>query len=653
MRVVGLALALGVAPPLVDGAVAARTASGSFGVLQAGTVHATATTTGVPGGERIVLEGRAGGGTTAIRARSVVRGGGARLRWRYPRTTQALHLRIRVVRGTGSRTRTLAASPWRVLWLGGLRRARRLAPVGPGAVISAPVAGRHGDLVLRGTPSVRVGDVVALPSRSATPDGLIVRVVGVRTDGGRTVARVVPARLPDVLPVADLAVAVRATDPPALGGRSRVGALRATPSCDNPFAATIAGRASMSAGLRMHAAWRASTSLERPNVTADIRSDVRTSVDAGISVSGGGSCGFSARALFPAPVVLSRTATSLGPVPIVVTVDGQVVLSGSTSTLGRVASAARGGVRAQVRTVYDGLQATQRGRLTTRLRPHDVAIAASGGAQVGVTPNVEVRVNGLAGPSIDFGTGARTVADIGRAPARPWWTTTAPDELGASFALLALRPDLVEPRTTLQTHDAEIGRASALPGGTSADPGAATPDQLPEGVAAQVTWDSAANVALHAWDADGHHASAAAPRAIPGVTLSSGFVDGIPTARVTGVDPGRPVTLGLCLDDGTEAAARLDVRGAGGTTRHAVVLRGERAAAMVAVAPEGGPASQPVSGWCGLPSGDPVLLGQLTDGILPTARPRFVLRSAEPGGGARGGAVRKTGRVTTGTQEDR
>jgi hypothetical protein len=654
VRVVGLALALGVAPPLVDGAVAARTATGSFGVVQAGTVHATATTSGIPGGERIVLEGRAGGGRSGIRARSVVRRGSAKLQWRYPRRTQALHLRVRVVRGTGSRTRTLAASPWRVLRLGGLRHARRLAPIAQGTVISAPTPGRHGDLVLAGAPSVGTGDVVALPSRPATPDGLLVRVVGVRAADGRTVARVVPARLPDVLPVADLSVVVRATDPPALSGRGRVGALRATPSCDNPFGATIAGRASLSAGLRLEAAWRASTSLERPNVTADIRSDVRAAVDAGIVVSGGGSCAFGSRALFAAPIVLSRTATSIGPVPIVVTVDGQAVLSGATSTLGKVAAAARGGVRAQVHTVYDGLRATQRGRLTSRLRPHDMAVAASGGAQVGVTPNVELRVNGLAGPSLDFGSGTRTTADIGRTPGTPWWTSTAPDALGASFALQALRPDLQEPREELQSHDAEIGHATSPPGGTSASPASTAPTALQDGVTAQVTWDSAAGVELHAWDAEGHHASIDAPRAIPGTTLSTGYVDGVPAARLTGGDPSRPLTIGLCLADGSEATAALDVRATdGGTVRHAVVLRGERAAAMAAVSPEGGPASQPSSGWCGLPSGDPVLLGQLTDGVLPTARPRVVLRPSGSGGDARTAPVRKTARVTSGTQGGR
>ncbi|MEV4423402.1 hypothetical protein AB0L40_26040, partial [Patulibacter sp. NPDC049589] len=368
---------------------------------------------------------------------------------------------------------------------------------------------------------------------------------------------------------------------------------------------------------------------------------------AGIAMSGESRCGFGPKALFAQPLLLSRVSTSIGPVPVTLTVDGQVFLSGSSSTFGHLATAARGDVRGVVRTVYDGLRATRTGRLTTRLRPHDTTVAASGGAQVGLSSTVGVRVFGLAGPDVDLGAGARTISDVARSAGEPWWRTTVPDELGTTFALQAWRADLQEPRVRLAGHEDELARASRPPGGSSVSPPAAAPDPLPDGAVARVRWDSAATVDVHAWDLDGHHASGAAPLAVPGATVRSGYQDGVPTVQLDAADPGRPLTLGLCLADGSEAAVTVDVRaGDGSTVRRTVVLRGRRAGSLAAVSPEGGPAFTPPGDWCGLPTGDPIGLGQLTDGIFSATRARTRVGVND----APEGRVRQTDGVTFSTQ---
>lgn len=646
-RAAGLAVVLAGLPSLTADASAARTASASFGVLGVRTVHATATTSGVPGGERIVLEGRAGGRRSAIRDRSTVRDGVARLRWSFPKGGAALHLRVRVVRGRGRTVRTLASSPWRVLRTGGLRPGRRLADVAAGDVVSAPLPGHRGDLVVRGRPTLAAGDAIALAVGRASPDGLLVRVRSVRRAGSTTVARVAPATLPDVMPVGDLTLAAAAEDPAVVRTASKVAQVTRTLACDGGFPATIAGRASLSTGISLRTAWRASSSLERPNVTADLRADVRASVDAGITTTGEGACVLAGQPMFPAPVRLRRVETSIGPLPVTLTVDGQAVLSGSASALGHIATAARGGTRATVRFGYDGLRPTVRGRLTTRLRPHDTAVEASGGGQAGVTPTVDVRLFGLAGPQVDLGAGLRTTADILRSANEPWWTTTAPAELGATFALKALRADLEAPRARLDGHDDRIAAATRPPGGSSASPVVPAPAPLPDGVRARVVWDSAAEVDPHAWNAAGDHFSERALRAIPGVTLVR--PDGLagPGGDVRDADPARPLTIGICLSSGTEAAVAVDLREPDGTTvRHPFVLRGIGGAALVGVTPGSAAPYAPPTGWCGRADGDPATPGQTTTGVLPAALPRSVFGVS----GAFRAPVRQTEGVTTDTQ---
>lgn len=649
-RAAGLAALLAVAPPLTADAGAARRVSASFGVLGARTVHATATTSGVPGGERVVLEGRRGaGGRSAVRGTGRVRGGVARLRWTFPAGAGALHLRVRVVRGSGSRARTLAASPWRVLRTGDLRRAAPLATVRPGAVVSAPAPGSAGELVLRGGTRLRAGDVVVLPATRATPEGLLVRATGARPGVGSTVVRTVPATLPEVMPVGDLTLAVPAEEPPALRGGPGVGHVLRSLSCASGFPATIAGSASLSAGFRMRLAWRASTSLERPNVTADLRTDVRVAMDAGVGVAGEARCTFDARDLFAAPVRLRRVSTSIGPLPVTLTADGQVALTGEVATNGRLAVAARGGTRGVVRTVYDGTVAKARGALTTRLRPHDPAVTASGGAQVRIAPTFRTRLFGVPGPGVDLGVGVRTSADVLRGAAQPWWTTSALDELGSTFALQALRPDLTEPRVRLYGGTQPLARAPRPAGGSVGLGASRSPDALPPGVRARLRWDSLSVLDVHAWDPAGRHLFFGAGDAIAGARLVRPPGNDTPVVDLEDGGSSAPITVGICQTGGTEANATLDVRAAdGGTVRHALTLRGLRAGALVTATPYGAAATGAAPGWCGRPAGDPTAPGEATTGDPPEVAP------AVPAvGGARAARVRQTGRVTRSTQDDR
>lgn len=617
------------------GAGAARTATASYGVLDGRTVHATALTSGVPGGERVVLDGRQGpAGRVAVRSTTRTRAGEARLRWRFVRGAGALHLRVRVVRGTGPRARTIASSPWRTLRTGALRRAAPLTVLATRDVLAAPPPGTRGRLVLRGAPTLRTGTVVAARDGAATPGGLLARVWSLRRTGGTTVATVVPATIPQVMPVGDLS-AVAAAREPARGGPG-VARLAGPLPCGGPFGATISGEVALAGGFSVRAAWRASTSLERPNVTADLRTDVRARTDAGLAIAGASDCRLPPTELFPRPLRLGTVTTTIGPLPITVAADGGATLEGAATTYGRLTTAGRGDARAAVRVAYDGLESRITGGLRGRTRPHDVDVTASGDAEARVAPTVELRIVGHPGPRIDLASGVRASGEILRASGGPWWTTVAPRTLGATFALGALRDDLADPRVELGSATETIARAAGAAGGTRAREAVRSPEPLPPGTRVRVRWDGAAYVALHAWDEAGRHLSVDAPRAIDGATLTGVPGTDTPGTELHDPDEARPLTLGLCLSRGTEANATVDLRESDGTTtRQELTLRGEGAAALPRVLPAGGTAHLPPSGWCGRPAGDPVTLGELTTGDLPPARPRTAGgrgRDADPGG---------------------
>lgn len=622
-RTAVLATALAVFGPLAADARAARSVSASFGVLGVRTVYATATTTGVPSGERVVLEGRRGAsGRTAVRGAARLRSRTARLRWTYPPGRGALHLRVRVVRGTGARARTLATSAWRTLRTGNMRRGAPLAAVAPGDVERAPLPGRPGELVLRGTPRISAGDAVALPAGTVVPEGLLVLVRSVRRDGGRTVARVRPTTLPQVMPVGELDVSVPVPERTSGTAWVRDGLVQAALPCAGGVAATVTGRLSLAAGLALRAAWRTSTTLARANLTADLRADVRASVDTGLSVAGATTCGAWSRPVFPAPVLLHRISTSIGPLPVTITAVGRATVSGSASTLGPVSTAATGETRGVARVVYDGIEASARGRVGNDLRLRDTSVNASGGAEAGVMPTVDVRMFGLPGPRFDVGTVVRTRADIRRAATEPWWNANIIDELGARFALGALRPDLEDTRVRVAGDERTAARAPGPAGGSAVLRTVPSPVPLPPGVRVRVTGEGDADVDLHAWDAGGRHLSPYAVDAIPGVALVRGDGRTLADEEIRDADPARPLTFGVCLDSGTESAVTVDVRDPDGTTLQRVyTLRGFDAAALVTVSPSGVPPYAPPTGWCGRDAGDPTAPGEVTTGDLPRRQP--------------------------------
>lgn len=612
----------------------AATLTGSYGVLGVRTVHVTPTYSGVSGKRlRIVLETKKPGKHRKIRVRASrpLRSGGGRLRWTYPRGLKQLTVRVRITSQAKKRkgkhkakVRTVVSGPWKTLGLGGIKPGRPLASVGARSVVSAPAPGTPGTLVLTGSQRIKVGDAIALPVTPATPQGLLAKATAVTKLNGQTQVSTEPATLPEIIPVGELELAIPA-DPPATGrAASPFQRLSKALTCTNDRTATAHGEASLSAGLSLKTAWkRTGGFFSIPKLTATFQGDVRATVNAGASISGEATCSMERTPLFVNPIRLATITTSIGPVPVVATVDGQIYLSGDATASGKIETSMTATAGATAGVNYDGNGFKPFGRLDKSLNLLPPTVTASGSVQAALAPAVDVRLYGVAGPQIDFSAGLKAAADINPGPGEPWWKITAPLSLGVQFQLKAWKLDLQSDRFTIWQEEPELARATTPPGGSSITDNGPSPDPLPPGIRTRLVWDSNSDVDLHTWDIGGDHAYFRDLNGIDSGYLDQDVIPGYGPETFQETDPGHTFTFGVCQFNGNQANVTVDVRDPDGQTRRfTVTLRGRKAAALLTVSPNGQPGFIPDDAWCDFSGQDPTQLGQTTTGSFQTARSR-------------------------------
>jgi hypothetical protein len=139
--------------------------------------------------------------------------------------------------------------------------------------------------------------------------------------------------------------------------------LQSALECTNGRSATATGEASVSAGLTLSTKWRMPRRFSLPKLTARFWGNVNATVNAAASISGEAECSMDRQPLFPAPVRLHTFATSIGPVPVVGNVYGQIYLSGSASASGRVEASENATAGASAGVEYDGERFAPFGRL--------------------------------------------------------------------------------------------------------------------------------------------------------------------------------------------------------------------------------------------------------------------------------------------------
>ena len=601
-------------PPAAD---AKARVSAAYGVVGKRTVYATAEVTGAKRRTKVLLETAQGSrkGRKIVRQARKLKRGRAKLHWKYRKRTKRLIVRVRVVRPrAGRKPRTLATGRFKVLRLDGLKRAAPVAAVPSRAVVTAPAPGTPGDLVLRKRSGVNAGDIVAIGFGPATPEGLLAKATKVRRAGSQIVVSTQPATLPEAVPVGELDLALPAEEA-RTATASPFQRLAKALECTNQRQAEARGEASVSAGLNVTTAWRRPKRFSLPKLTARFEGDVRANLNAGVSISGEAECHMDRQPLFPAPIKLHTFATSIGPVPIVGVVDGQIYLSGQANASGKIESSVKASAGASAGVEYDGSGFKPFGKLDKSFTAQPPTVTASGSIQANLAPAVNVRFYGVGGPEMDFSGGLKLAADIHPAPGEPWWKVTAPLDLGVKLRLNAFTLNLESPRFSVWNEEPELLRATTPAGGSSVTDLGLSPEPLPPGVRTRLTWDSTSDVDLHTWDTDGNHAYFVELDGIPSGYLDQDVIPGYGPETFQETDPGHTYTFGVCQYSGTQANVTVDVRDLDGQTRRfAVTLRGRKAASLLTVSPVGGEVYLPVDTWCNHDGVDPGAIGETTTG---------------------------------------
>jgi hypothetical protein len=564
-------------------------------------LQASGSVTEAPRGARAILETRVAGKARArVRAR-VANAGRVKLSWRYPRALRTVTVRVRVI-SAARRPKVVALGGWRTIRLTGARQALPVAPITAGQVRSAPTAGEPGPIELTGTPNVRVGQVLALGVGDATPDGLLARIIALRTAGGQTIADTVPATLPEVLPSGALDVQLVDLPVRASAEPTRQAFGRAV-SCTGGAELRAGGGVTISAGVSLQAGWRFPFTM-----TARFEGAVQAKAELSASVSGEASCELDSTALLPQPIRLGAYTFTIGPVPVVLVPKVQLYLAADAGVKGAINTNAVATVGANAGVEYDGRRFSPIGGLHRSFSFQPPTLTASGSAQATLTPTLDVLINGIGGPRVDLNAGLKLSADITKAP---WWKLTAPIDLGAQLRLDVWKVHLASPRLSVFSTEPQLAAAQTpAPPAPPVPPPPPPPPAPPAGPLerAQLSWDNESDVDLHVWDEHGNHTYFDALDAIPGARLVEDIIPGFgPEHFIEDENVGRRYTVGVCVYDGSDVTATVDVTDPGGGMRRiSRYLADNKSAALVATTPDG-VGYIPDPGWCG--DNDPTSIG--------------------------------------------
>jgi len=421
--------------------------SAAYGVIGR-QLEASPVVTGAPRGAAVVLESRSAAGHARARARRPLTKGRARLRWQVPTVYSSATVRVRVL-ASGRRRRTHALSPWRTLQVTGAKPAARVAAVTAGQVRSAPAAGVAGPIELTGG-IARVGEIIAVGVGPATPYGLLARVIALTPTPSGAIADTVPATLPEVVPTGSFEAVL--TSPGGRGLRASSAPLSRSIACEGGATLEAKAQVSIESNVKLTAGWNV---ISPPH--ARLEGSTRAITDLAAAVTGQASCTLPATPLFPTPVRLAAVPFTIGPVPFEVITETQVDLSANAAVQGAVSSSLTASLTASAGIAYEHGAFKPIGDFTPDLDWQPPTVAASGSAEVTISPRIDVLVDGILGPRIDLNAGVKLVADIA---ASPLWRLTAPIDVGAQLRMDFLTAHLASERFVLYSTELPIADAN-------------------------------------------------------------------------------------------------------------------------------------------------------------------------------------------------
>jgi hypothetical protein len=338
--------------------------------------------------------------------------------------------------------------------------------------------------------TIQPGQVLALGYAANTPEGFLGRVDAVTLlQGGQASLQTSPATLQDADGNGNLDLAsfhrvgaggafdaqVGASAFAASVGSSAFNpGINKAIKCKDGASASIAGKVSIGVRPALHASFSVIHGLTAAEFT--LTGSASASLTAKAKASAG--CALKSTALLANPLRIATFEGAIGPIPVVVVLQGQIYVDATINGKADVQSdikasaSVTGGIQWKRGAPHGGFSAIFSGP-NAKFQFDPPSIAASGTDQADVEPALQMLLYGVGGPQLGLKAGLALNADVTKSP---WWKLTAPVSLDAS--LVAPDLNLNSGTLTLYKHTFDIansgGPFNASATVTVTDPGSQT-----------------------------------------------------------------------------------------------------------------------------------------------------------------------------------
>jgi hypothetical protein len=415
-------------------------------------------------GVKVILQQKAGGHWVARANARPGRSHAYRVRWRVPVHPQVMTMRVAAVRGA----KTLTTSKPRRLLIKAPVKA-----VDPTRAASVPEPGSAGEVRFHGAVALPAHSIVAMGTGPTTPYGFLGEVVASRREGADTVVSTVPTSLLAAAPEGNIDVTSADAGPT---GKRAVRAAAAQPlqqqiaknfSCEAGGEMSLSGSVSVRSSVAFSAHWSLLHGVDK----ASFKGTATASASLSASADGSASCTLKKTPLLAHPWTLDPIDIQVGPVPVVIVPEVQVYVSGDGKVTAKVSTGIDASVSASAGLSYDHGHVGPISSFDQSFNytPPTASRSAHVGGQI--TPTLDLLFYGVGGPEVTFTAGLDFDADPS---ANPWWSLTAPVDLGAKLSVPIL--GISTGTFHVYHHVFDIAHATdAGPGGSSTGTGPTGP----------------------------------------------------------------------------------------------------------------------------------------------------------------------------------
>lgn len=314
------------------------------------------------------------------------------------------------------------------------------------------------------------GEVIVASSTTATPDGLLARVVSVdaAADGTATVTTT-PARLTDAMPSGsiDVPFTLSAADVQSAGRlQPRAATTRAAAAeplsqtisknitCSGSVGASVSGSVSISPEFHLTASWSVLRGVQEVTFTGGVTEDARLRA----AIDAQASCKLSPTPLLTTPIRFRPIVFMAGPVPIVISPELQLYLDASGEVQAAVAVEARQTAEATAGLRWKDGAINPIAKLSNTFTYIPPSPTVNVSLETGVAPKFSFLLYGVAGPRLDTRVHVRLNADPS---ANPSWTLRAGITAGVQLVVPPL--DISHGKSDVIRYEKVLAQAAPKP----------------------------------------------------------------------------------------------------------------------------------------------------------------------------------------------